>query len=185
LPEQLTHWKKLTHPDYIGSYAFLPGEEMILTISEVKQEVIIGSDGKKETCTIMRFAEPNVKPLILNKTNQKTIQRTYRTPYIEKWIGKKVQLYVALDVKAFGELVDAVRIREYVPECTCSDCQKEITPLYQNGAVTFSVWQIAKTTKDKYDRVLCMDCGAKEKAARKAPAQEQVKLDDTKEDTAE
>lgn len=111
--EQKTHWKKLMNPNYLGSYAFQPNQEMILTIREVKEEMVTGSDGKKEECMVCHFKE-NIKPLILNTTNSKTIEHIYQTPYIEDWQGKRVQLYVT-PVKAFGDTVDAIRIRPKAP----------------------------------------------------------------------
>ena len=53
--------------------------------------------------------------MIMNKTNCKIIEKIYGTPYIEDWIGKKIQIYVQKGVKAFGEIVDALRIREQIP----------------------------------------------------------------------
>ena len=41
----------------------------------------------------MTFAE-NVKPMIVNSTNAKTIEKLYKTPYIEEWKGRKIQLFV-------------------------------------------------------------------------------------------
>ena len=35
-----THWKKLTNPNYIGSYALLPGQEIILTIEKIQNEEV-------------------------------------------------------------------------------------------------------------------------------------------------
>lgn len=65
-----THWKKLTHPDYLGAYALNPGEERTLTIKSVASELVVGTDGKKEECIVARFTEDE-KPMILNKTNMK------------------------------------------------------------------------------------------------------------------
>ena len=36
--------------------------------------MVTGPDGKKEECTVVHFAEKEIKPLILNTTNAKTIQ---------------------------------------------------------------------------------------------------------------
>ena len=66
----LTHWKKLTNPDYLGSYDFEQGEERIVTIKDVKRVMVNGPDGKREECTVAYFEE-NYKPMILNVTNQK------------------------------------------------------------------------------------------------------------------
>ena len=107
-----THWKKLTNPNYIGSYALDPGEDRIVTIEKVVREMVKGADGKSEECTVAHLK--GEKPLILNKTNCKIITKVYGTPYIEEWSGKKIKLYVA-QVKAFGDTVDALRIRQEVP----------------------------------------------------------------------
>ena len=68
-----THWKKYTNPDYLGAYAFQPGEEKTVTIKEVKRELVFNPSGSgKEECTVAFFVE-DVKPLILNKTNCKAM----------------------------------------------------------------------------------------------------------------
>ena len=70
-----THWKKLTNPNYLGTYALPDGQDMILTIGAVAQEPVTGADGQKETCIVCHWKEDGVKPLILNKTNCKTISK--------------------------------------------------------------------------------------------------------------
>ena len=53
-----THWKKWTNPNYMGSYAFQPGEEKTLTIKEVKRELVYNPSGSgKEECTVAYFVE--------------------------------------------------------------------------------------------------------------------------------
>ena len=42
-----THWKKLHNPDYLGAYSLDPGKDKILTIKDVRNEIITGADGKK------------------------------------------------------------------------------------------------------------------------------------------
>ena len=109
-----THWKKLRNPDYIGAYAIDPGTEPVYTIKLVRNEMVVGADGKKEECTVMHFHE-NVKPMILNSENSKTLEKMFATPYIEEWAGRRVRLFVKR-IKAFGEMVDALRIRPKEPE---------------------------------------------------------------------
>jgi hypothetical protein len=119
--ETLTHWKKVRNPDYLGSYAMPPdGSEIILTISKAQKESVAGTDGKKEDCLVIHFAEPGWKPMILNSTNAKVIQRLAGTPYIERWGGTRVQIYTA-KVKAFGDVHDALRIRTFVSESKTAD----------------------------------------------------------------
>lgn len=107
--EKVTHWKKLTNPNYVGSHDFQPGQEISVTIKSVAKELVKGADGKEEHCIVAKL-EGAQKPLILNKTNCKVITHNLGTPYIEKWGGGKITLYVA-KVKAFGEMVDAIRVK--------------------------------------------------------------------------
>lgn len=154
----LTHWKKLTNPDYLGAYAFQPGQDMIATIKFVANEIVTGADGKKESCSVMHFVENDIKPLVLNATNNKTIAKALKTPYVEHWAGKKIQLYVET-VKAFGEMVDAVRVRPFLPvekELICADCGKKIESFGKTKADV-----LAKYTLNKYGRMLCSDCATK------------------------
>ena len=41
-----THWKKLTDPNYLGSWDFAPGEVRTLTIERVLQEKVIDKQKK-------------------------------------------------------------------------------------------------------------------------------------------
>ena len=117
-----THWKKTFNPDYIGAYALEPGEERKVKIKNVVREDVVGQNGKKEECTVAYL--DNEKPLILNRTNCKIISKLYGTPYIEDWSGKEVILY-ATKVDAFGEEVEALRIRQRLPQ---PDKKPELTP---------------------------------------------------------
>ena len=164
-----THWKKLQNPNYLGAYELQPGQELTLTISKVKEELVIGSDGKKENCSVMYFAEKGVKPMILNVTNSKTIAKLYGSPYVEDWAGKAIIIY-STEVKAFGEIVEALRIRDYLPKLekyTCSDCDKEITPEYGMTAEN-----LAKRNQKKYGRPLCAKCAIAAKEAEEKAMKE-------------
>lgn len=143
-----THWKKWNNPNYLGAYAFQPGEEKTVTIREVKREFVQNQNGKEE-CTVAYFDE-NVKPLILNATNCKTIQKVWGTPYVEDWAGRRITLKVK-KVNAYGELVDAVRVSTTRPEDStiiCTRCGKPIM-----AAAGRSAQAIAAATNN-----LCMDC---------------------------
>lgn len=110
-----THWKKLYNPDYIGAYALMNGDtpiELNVTILSVAKKMIEGEAGKKEECTVATLK--GQKPWILNATNQKSITKALGSPFIEDWAGKTVTLYVA-KVRAFGETVDALRVKPEAP----------------------------------------------------------------------
>jgi hypothetical protein len=114
--ETLTHYKKLRNPDYMGSYCMpTDGSEIILTIKAVSVQQVANTEGKKSDCTVVYWQEQNWKPMILNATNSKVIAKLAKSPYIEKWIGVKVQIYTA-KVKAFGDEHDALRIRTFAPK---------------------------------------------------------------------
>jgi hypothetical protein len=154
-----THWKKLHNPDYLGAYALEPGKDLVVTIKSVQKEKVTGADGKKEECMVMRFQE-NVKPMIVNSTNAKTIQKLYKTPYIEEWAGRKIQLFVD-NVKAFGDVVEALRIRSKVPttqaiSTVCGDCTKQIES-FNN----FNAEYMAQYTYQKFGKPLCSECAQK------------------------
>lgn len=107
-----THWKQLINPDYLGAYALPDGEDMTVTIDYVQNEVVTGSGGKKEECTVAHLV--GQKPLILNVTNSKSIHKLYG-PYIEDWRGRQITLY-ASTTKLAGEMVECLRIRPKVAE---------------------------------------------------------------------
>lgn len=105
-----THWKKLTNPDYLGAYDFATDEkERIVTISKVTREIVSGPDAKKEECTIIHFKE-GYKPMIMNATNSKMLSKLVGSPYVEDWPGNSIKLVIS-KIKAFGEIVDALRIK--------------------------------------------------------------------------
>ena len=109
----MTHWKKLTNPNFLGAYDFEPKEERTLQIESIKQELVPNSTGDKENCIVATLK--GSKPIILNKTNCKTIAKIYGTNQIEDWAGKKITLFVA-SVRAFGETTDALRVKPTKPE---------------------------------------------------------------------
>jgi len=59
---------------------------------------------------VLHFREMDAKPLILNKTNWKTIEKVLGSDDSEHWIGKKITLF-ATEVESFGEMALAVRVR--------------------------------------------------------------------------
>ena len=153
-----THYKKLINPDYLGAYSLEPGQDMILTIKEVKREMITGTGGKKEECPVCHWQE-NQKPMIMNVTNMKTIAKLYG-PYIEKWPGQKVQIY-ASTTKFGGDTVECLRIRKDPPQevkIACEECGQFIQP-----AFNMKISDLAAYTKKKYGKNLCAECAQAKK----------------------
>lgn len=111
--EHKTHWKKLVNPDYIGAYSLDDGKDLTVTVEKVVREMVTGDGGKKEECTVAYLK--GQKPLILNRTNSKTITKLYNSPYIEDWTGKQITLY-ATTTRVAGETVECLRIRPQIPK---------------------------------------------------------------------
>jgi len=107
------HWKKTTNPDYLGAYAFDEGKDMIVKVKDVRIETVQNQQGREDK-PVLHF-EGDVKPLILNTTNMKAIEKVAGSPYMDEWVGKKLQLYVTM-VSAFGTTTEAVRVREFAPQ---------------------------------------------------------------------
>lgn len=106
---KLTHWKKLTNPKYIGAHDLLPNQELQVTIESVANEIVKGQDGQDGECVVAKIKGAK-KPMIINKTNMKIIEKVLGTPYVEHWAGKQITLYAA-KVKAFGDIVLALRVK--------------------------------------------------------------------------
>ncbi len=162
----LTHWKKLYNPDYLGAYSLEPGNDLIVTIASVRKEMIVGAEGKKEECMVMRFREKGVKPMVINATNAKAITKLLKTPYIEQWAGCRIQLYAA-EVRAFGDTVEALRVRPFLPKLSdaepiaCAECSQIV-----DGYGKMTAAQMAEYTRRSYGKVLCAECATAAKTAR-------------------
>lgn len=138
-----THWKKLRNPLYLGSYDFEEKEERTLKITKVEKIPVMGADGKQEDCTVCHFE--GSKPMILNSTNAKAITKATGTPYIEEWAGKTVTLYTQ-KIRAFGEMVDALRIKTTVAKVLPTLDDKRFTDaLKAIEAKTYTVEQLKAT----------------------------------------
>jgi len=112
--ENKTHYKKLRNPNFIGSYELMNGGEPIRLVVEIigasKDQVQNGD--KKEEAMVLKLK--NQKPMIVNSTNAKAIEKALGSPYIEDWVGKRITLCVK-KIRAFGESVDALRVENVAP----------------------------------------------------------------------
>lgn len=153
----MAHWKKSFNPDYLGAYSIEDGQDIVATIKSVGVETVTGDGGKKEDCLVARFVE-NYKPMILNKTNCKSISKIHKSPDTDTWVGKKIQIY-ATTTKFGRDIVDCLRIRETVPHetnhtgATCEMCGNPIPP-----AKNMSVEQVVAYSKKNFNKSLCGCC---------------------------
>lgn len=113
------HYRKLLPSDYIGHWDI--GEtDQTLTIERVEsREIYVPEAGKDQIKAVIVFQEAK-KHWVANRTNLDRIAEIHG-PETDDWHGKKITLYVT-KVKAFGGMVDAVRVR--VPEKTIKGATK-------------------------------------------------------------
>lgn len=119
---QKTHWKKLDNPNYLGAYSLQDGENR--EINAVIDRVVVEdvkTDRGSEPCKVAYLK--GLKPMILNATNCKTIEKLFNSPYIDDWAGETITLYVA-KIRAFGSDMEALRVRNVAPVITLP----ELTP---------------------------------------------------------
>lgn len=90
---------------------------MIFTIKEVKQEFGATVAGKKGNFNIAYFVE-NIKPLVLNSTNAKTVRSfaPANSPFVNDWNNITIEMYIDSSVKMKGDVVGGIRIRQIQPK---------------------------------------------------------------------
>lgn len=169
--EHKTHYKKLLNPNYLGVYALEPGEDLVLTIRELRQEIVAGTNGKKEECPVMYFQESGYKPMIVNATNFKTMRNLFCSPFIEDWVGRKIQLYADFNVRFGNEITEGLRIRPFLPKPPeapiCEACGQALKGV-KKGQNSLTASQVAESIQREYGRVLCLECARQEKERRSA-----------------
>lgn len=99
-------------------------KDVTLTIDSISIEAL-KTDSGDESKPIMRFKETK-KKLVLNRTNADSIAEMYGTE-AEKWIGKRITIYPT-KVRAFGEMVACIRVRETMPPDKSAPDAAEMQP---------------------------------------------------------
>ena len=95
--------------------------------------------------------------MIMNATNSKMLTNLSGSPYVEKWIGTSFKL-VIVKIKAFGEFIDALRIKsekvvKTLPELTLDSPNFiKVKDAIKNGKATIeqveSKYKLSKEVKD-------------------------------------
>lgn len=116
-----THWKKLDNPNYLGAWSLPNGNDMTVEILRIEQTEVV-NNRKKDIKTIAILKDH--KPMILNATNKKKLERIFKTPYIEDWPGKRFTVYIEHGISSPDGPVDGLRIRDTVPSLP------ELTPTH-------------------------------------------------------
>ncbi|MEG2000528.1 MAG: hypothetical protein RR053_03930 [Evtepia sp.] len=166
--------KRYFNSEYIGAYSLDPGVEPILTIDSLWYGDVVLGGGRSEEHVIVRFKEKavhgvaEVKPLILNATNRKTLKKVYGVDSACALEGKQIQLFIDPKVRDpdGGGFTEGLRIRPFkprpqaatVPLPACTDCKEEITEC--NGKPP--AYMVAYTVKH-YGVPLCALCATRRK----------------------
>jgi hypothetical protein len=95
-----------TFPSYFLSGDEIMDSQIVVTIREVKQEVVPTRPGKDDEEVIAIYFEDKKRGVRLNKTRAKEIARIHGDE-TDNWIGKKVKMYTEPQ-KAFGELHNVI-----------------------------------------------------------------------------
>ena len=163
--------------EYMGADDIDSGVEPVLTIKNLYSGKVTLQRGP-EVKNVLTFVEESVpgisevRPLIVNSGNRQVLKKLYKQVTANALEGKKIQLWIEHGVRnpAKNELTDGIRIRETIPKDgkayvapKCAVCGKDIAAV---GG--FTAEQIAKNTKSKYGKSMCVECGQKAKAELEA-----------------
>ena len=175
---------KYVDSDYLGSGQLDLDRDYVLTIDKLWQGKI-STGGKAEQQVVISFRERyvdgvEVKPMILNATNRRTLKTLFGGDSADKLEGKAISVYVETGVRdpRTGGTTEGLRIRARRPtapktvQLICSDCGNPVTDSQGIPAA-----QIAQVAERRHNCILCADCLAKRKneaAAQEVPAEQEA-----------
>lgn len=197
IPKELQNMKPLQpgerlgqnrESEYLGAEDIDPGVEPVLTIAALYSGKVTLQRGK-EMKDVIAFVEERVpgirqvRPLIVNATNRKTLRKLFGSVKVEVLTGKQIQLYIDHNVRdpSSGDITDGIRIRNRVPKQTapapiiCADCGAQIS-----GFGRFTAEAIAQNAAKKFGVPLCMECGKKRAEAVKQETAENAAAPEAK-----
>lgn len=158
----LPSWEKIIDPNFINAELLGDvGAEKVVTIKDIDMAECYDEGTKQKVQKQTVFFE-ECKPMVLNKTNAKTLKRLFSpnsdTP--SDAFGHRIILKVE-EVKAFGKKTTGIRIKEFSEE-KCPVCGKVILP-YAGKTVA----EIKEISKRNLGEVMCGEC-MKNKAKEKS-----------------
>ena len=139
MTNDFVHWRELMDPKFLRAELFAPGERKVVTIKEIVREDITNPKLQMTEAKTVAYFEEDVKPLVLNVTNQETIEKVLGTGNVREWIGRKIQLF-ATKTKVRGQAVPCIRVENVAPQTheviySCCVCGKPITKEFYEGSV--------------------------------------------------
>ncbi len=97
----------------------LGGKDFTMVIERVEAGSIDNFQTQKKDRAPILWFKGAKKPLLLNKTNSKTIAQLYGTN-TDEWVGKAITLF-GTTTSLKGETVDCIRIRPMIPKAAPTD----------------------------------------------------------------
>jgi hypothetical protein len=149
----LPSWEKIIDPNFINAELIGGvGAEKVVTIKDIDMAECYDEASKSKVQKQTVFFE-ECKPMVLNKTNAKTLKRLFSpnsdTP--SDAFGHRIILKVE-EVKAFGKKTTGIRIKEFSEE-KCPVCGKVILP-YAGKTVA----EIKEISQRNLGSVMCGEC---------------------------
>lgn len=127
MAEEYKHWRENMDMPYLRAETLKPDEKRILTIKEIKKEVmpkLPGKDNSVDEHQNVCYFEEDSLPMVLNVTNCETITQILGTDNINDWPGHKIAIYASKTT--FGKKqVPCLRICKFRPD-VCAFCGKEV-----------------------------------------------------------
>lgn len=180
IPDELKRMKPMTgkerlganrDSEYLGAEDIDPGTEPILTIDHIYNGMVTLQRGKenKDVITFKEESVPgikNVRPLIVNSTNRKTLRKIFKAVTAESLEGKRIQLYLDPNVRdpSTGDKVDGIRIRPKIPAAKAEPVKCEMCGNIIRGFGQYSAEQMVQLSKERFGgKCYCAECGAKVK----------------------
>lgn len=120
-----THYRKAFDSPYLSSADIV--EPTVLTVKTVRLEPD-KTKKTKDSFNTAYFTEAeirpgeNLKPMILNASNSKTMRQLTGSPFIDDWVNVSITVYVDHNVRFGKETVEGLRISTQSPE------KKQLTP---------------------------------------------------------
>ena len=157
--------------NFIGQWTFEKGEKL-LTIANVKNEMVLNPRTTKEEEVITVYFEEVEQPLILNATNNALIIELLETADFNEWVGK--QIYLGVDENVFfgKKKVGGVRVLNKRPKSAVAgklaskDQIKAIQGLIDDGVINgkammeyYRVDALNGLTEEQAEMILTMKAG--------------------------
>lgn len=164
--------------EYLGAEDIDVGAEPVLTIEGLYNGMVTLQRGKEKK-DVLAFVEERVpgirqvRPLIVNSTNRKTLRKLYGDAKASTLVGKRIKLYVDNHVRdpQDGGVTDGIRIRNIknpAPQSVqqapiCERCGAALAPAFKMTPA-----QLAEYSRQHCSAVLCKECMLAFKEAQKA-----------------